>query len=160
MVKQFCRSKRQFGEAAPRKRGLAALIVVGLTLIAAAPATAMEVAISISGVRNDEGHILIALYDNDGDFLDEGKALAQRTVRSQNGIVQSRISDLPAGDYAIAVLHDENDNLKMDYRFFLPREGFGFSNNVRPRLSAPKFADAKFLLDGEVRMIAIGMQYR
>jgi len=52
---------------------------------------------------------------------------------------------VPAGEYAIALYHDENNNGKCDRNFFgIPKEGFAFSNNVKPFLSAPSFKSCKF----------------
>lgn len=53
---------------------------------------------------------------------------------------------IPYGRYAIAILHDENDDMKMNKNFFgLPREGYGFSNNVMGTLGPPSFGKSSFL---------------
>ena len=52
--------------------------------------------------------------------------------------------NVPPGNYAIALIHDENSNNKMDTSFGLPREGFGFSRNPVIRFGPPKFAEAQF----------------
>ncbi len=55
------------------------------------------------------------------------------------------ISDLPYGTYAFAVYQDLNKNKKLDVNLVgYPSEPFGFSNNVRPRFSAPSFSACKF----------------
>ncbi|MNC95537.1 hypothetical protein D3C83_126870 [compost metagenome] len=52
---------------------------------------------------------------------------------------------MASGSYAIAVLHDENENFKMDTSIIgIPKEGYGVSNNVKGRFGPPKFADARF----------------
>ena len=51
--------------------------------------------------------------------------------------------NLEPGDYAVAIYHDENGNGQLDKRLFgIPKEPYGFSNNYRPRLSAPNSATA------------------
>lgn len=55
-----------------------------------------------------------------------------------------RFEGLPSGDYAIALIHDENSNNKLDTTFGIPREGFGFSRNPVIRFGPPKFAEARF----------------
>ncbi len=53
------------------------------------------------------------------------------------------VFQVPAGRYAIAVIHDENGNHKLDRNFLgIPKEGFGFANNPRVTLSAPSFKEA------------------
>jgi uncharacterized protein (DUF2141 family) len=53
--------------------------------------------------------------------------------------------DIPDGNYTVRVLHDENNNNKLDSNFFgVPTEGFGFSNNPEVTLSFPSFSETKF----------------
>lgn len=59
------------------------------------------------------------------------------------------VVDVPrAGTYAIAVVHDENGNNKMDRALFLPKEGFGFSRNPTITTGPPRFSSASFAIDG------------
>lgn len=134
--------------------------LVGWTLTTAWPAAAMELAITITGVRSTKGHVLIALYNNEADFLDTKKVVARMILPARQGAVSDRLVDLPPRAYAVSVLHDENDNEEMDFRFFMPREGYGFSNNIVPKFRAPKFPEAKFELGHEPMSITINMHYR
>lgn len=68
--------------------------------------------------------------------------------------------NLPAGEYAVSVYHDENNNKKMDTNFFgIPKEGVGASNNARGHLGPPKYKDAKFLFNGKSQTIQIQIVY-
>ena len=40
-----------------------------------------------------------------------------------------------------------------------PKEGYGFSNNVKPRFKAPGFEEAKFPLGGRETAIQIRIRY-
>ena len=51
-------------------------------------------------------------------------------------------SGLPSGTYALALIHDENGNGKLDTMMGIPREGFGFSNNPAIRFGPPSFKSA------------------
>ena len=54
---------------------------------------------------------------------------------------------LPHGEYAITFFVDSNGNFKMDKSFLgIPKEQYGFSNNVMGRMSAPSFDQAKFTI--------------
>ena len=56
---------------------------------------------------------------------------------------------LPHGEYAIAIFVDANRNGKMDKNFLgIPKEQYGFSNNVMGRMAAPSFEQAKFEVTG------------
>ena len=60
----------------------------------------------------------------------------------------------------MAGFHDQNGNGKFDRTLIgLPEEGYMFSNNVRPFLSAPSFASAGFTVPPEGRTISIVVQY-
>jgi uncharacterized protein (DUF2141 family) len=53
------------------------------------------------------------------------------------------VEDLPPGNHGIVVLHDENENMKLDRNIFgFPKEGFGFANNPKVGLRAPPFGSA------------------
>ena len=56
---------------------------------------------------------------------------------------------LPHGEYAIAIFVDANGNGKMDKNFLgIPKEQYGFSNNVMGRMAAPSFEQARFEVTG------------
>ena len=58
-------------------------------------------------------------------------------------------ADIPPGTYALAVIHDENSNGKLDTNWLgIPTEGYGFSNDAKALLGAPSFAAASFAYDG------------
>lgn len=100
--------------------------------------------LEVSGVRNDKGHVLVALYRPEDGFS-ETKATAFRkvNVEAKSGTVVIELSGLPPGQYALAVFHDENDNNQIDTGFLgLPVEGFCFSNDARGLFGPPKFKDA------------------
>ena len=56
---------------------------------------------------------------------------------------------LPFGEYAFTLFVDFNGNKKIDKNFLgIPKEPYGFSNNVIGNMSAPTFDQAKFLISG------------
>lgn len=62
------------------------------------------------------------------------------------------------GTYAIAIVHDENGNNRLDKMLLLPREGFGFSRNPAITTGPPSFKAASFTVSGDVQQ-AIRMKY-
>ncbi|NJN52817.1 MAG: DUF2141 domain-containing protein [Gammaproteobacteria bacterium] len=64
------------------------------------------------------------------------------------GSVTFSTDALPAGEYAIRVMHDVNGNSKLDANFVgMPTEPFGFSNDAAGSFGPPKWDAAKFTLD-------------
>ena len=53
-----------------------------------------------------------------------------------------KFDGLPSGTYALALIHDENGNGKLDTVLGIPREGFGFTNNPAIRFGPPSFKSA------------------
>ena len=68
--------------------------------------------------------------------------------------------DIPPGTYALAVIHDENMNGKIDADWLgIPKEGYGFSNDVKALLGTPSFSAASFKYDGETLDLTISLNY-
>ena len=54
---------------------------------------------------------------------------------------------------AAVVLHDENENMKLDRNFLgVPKEGWGMSNNPKALAKAPEFGRARFVFDGDMTL--------
>jgi len=65
------------------------------------------------------------------------------------------------GTYAIAVVHDENGNGKLDKNFVgVPSEGYGVSNNKTYALSAPNWNESTFTLGAnESKTLQVKLRY-
>lgn len=111
--------------------------------------------IVIPNIKQD-GIIYIAVYDNTDDYNsgDESQDIMAYNIIEPvfKGAYSKKIS-LKKGVYAIKVLVDNNDNGKIDLNFFgIPKEQFGFSNNVRGILGVPKFEKASFKLSSNKKI--------
>ena len=104
----------------------------------------------IAGLHNDKGHVLCAIFSTPADFPRQAeKAVARTSAVISGGRAVCEFTNVGPGRYAISVIHDENDNGKMDTKFFgIPREGVGASNDARGRFGPPKFEDAAFQFGG------------
>ncbi|MGC1308278.1 MAG: DUF2141 domain-containing protein [Phormidesmis sp.] len=68
--------------------------------------------------------------------------------------------DLAPGTYAIAVIHDENEDGELNTGIFsIPTEGFGFSRNPIIGTSAPNFSEAAVVVFGRETSTAVEMIY-
>ncbi len=101
--------------------------------------------ITVENVKESQGKILLAVYADDRSFLSEVTYRSVHQEVSQSGVVTVEVPDLPYGNYAISLFHDENNNGKIDTNFMkIPKEPYGFSNNARGVFGPPKFRDARF----------------
>lgn len=82
----------------------------------------------------------------------------RRTVRAAAGHT-IRFENLPSGQYAVAILHDENGNDRLDRFAGIPREGIGFSRNPRFSFGPPAFSAASFALGTAAERQTIRMRY-
>jgi len=81
-------------------------------------------------------------------------------TRSRKTRARCDFEDIPPGTYALAVIHDENMNGKLDTQWLgIPTEGYGFSNDVRARFGAPSFTAASVPYDGETLDLTISLHY-
>lgn len=101
--------------------------------------------LQVDGLRSTRGHLLVCVTTQPRAFPDcIGDAHATHTSIAATAAASTRLRLPGAGSYAFAVLHDENDNGRMDKLMGLPREGFGFSRNPVIRLGPPRFAQSAF----------------
>lgn len=106
-----------------------------------------------------KGQLLVCLTTNPKAFPDCSKDKASVRMAVQAADAGDFAVHAPAtGTYAIAVVHDENSNNKMDTAIFLPKEGFGFSRNPAITVGPPSFKAASFAVTGDTRQ-SIRMKY-
>ncbi len=122
-------------------------------------ASAADLTVEVGGASSNQGQIGCALFSKADGFPLKHTDTQQvwHPIKGSQAICQFK--NLPAGVYAVAASHDENKNKKADTNAFgLPNEAWGVSNNIRPRLRAPRFEEAAFNLPaaGSFR-ISIGL---
>lgn len=106
-----------------------------------------QLTIKIQNIQKIQGEIVIGIFNTDKDFLKDGVAIKNYTIKVDRKTAKLVIDDLPAGDYAISMFHDVNSDGVCNRNFLgIPKEPYAFSNNFKPKMSAPKFQDCKFSL--------------
>ena len=109
------------------------------------PSNNPQLTIKISNIDKIQGEIKVGIFDSETHFLKIGYAIKNYSIKVQDNTATLIITDLPKGDYAVTLYHDENSDNKMNTNFIgIPKEPYGFSNNFAPKMSAPKFKDCKF----------------
>ncbi len=136
------------------RRTLAVLAI----LIAGTEAHAADLTVTITDLTSGEGSVGVSVV-NSADAWD-GKAAAvdrQRLPVSGKELTFS-FADLPPGEYAVMVMHDENGNGELDFNVLgIPSEGYGFSNNPEA-FGKPRYDAARFKLASEGGAITIRLQ--
>ena len=112
-----------------------------------------QLTIHIQNIESTKGKIIIGVFNTDKDFLKEGVAIKNYTISINKSTESIVINDLPKGEYAISLFHDENSDNECNRNFLgIPKEGYGFSNNVKPKFSAPTYEQCKFSLTSDTKL--------
>ncbi|MBS90302.1 DUF2141 domain-containing protein [Sphingobium sp.] len=123
-------------------------LLVPLLLGAAPLGQPQPLIMALEGLRSTKGQILGCVTRVPRYFPDCSDDPDKRhfAVAARGGAVT--IGNVTPGDYAIAIVHDENGNGKLDTFAGIPREGVGFSRNPVLRFGAPSFRSASFAVAG------------
>ena len=139
----------------------AAALIALATIMPAAPALAGDVVITVTDLRSTKG-VVRACMTTRADIFPKciKDPAAHRTVVPAGKTIEIRFTGVKPGDYAIALLHDENNNGKADRALGMaPKEGYGFSRDAPVKLAPPKFSDAVFKLGEGLSRFTIKMRY-
>jgi len=113
------------------------------------PSNKHALTINVYNLKNNVGAIQFTLYNKEGSIPDEHfrNYHLQLTSKIINNSSSVTFENLNEGDYSINILHDENEDGKIEKGFILPIEGIGFSNlsSINP-LNRPSFNKTKFEL--------------
>jgi uncharacterized protein (DUF2141 family) len=118
--------------------------------------------VTILNIKNSIGTVACALFDSPvgfpGDYLRSATNI--NVIKIRKAQARCDFEDIPPGTYALAVVHDENMNGKLDANWLgRPKEGYGFSNDAKSLLSAPSFSDASFEYDGQNLDLTMTLRY-
>ena len=129
-----------------------------------ATASGCTLRIRVDGLRNSTGVVGAAIFKTrDGWPENMSKTVNHWPTPIAQGAHQATavMENLPAGDYGVVAIHDENKNHKLDRNFIgFPKEGFGFANNPHVGLSEPSFDAAIVHVTCPVTEINIHIIYR
>lgn len=138
------------------------LVILGAFSLDALPAVAQESTqtLQLTNLDKKKGKLYIGWYNNETDFMKPKKAVIYKIVpvdgKEQIDIPFDKVKP---GVYAIGIFLDENENGKLDQNGLgIPKEDYGFSNNVRPLTRAANFEEAKFEVKGKSDPIVIKMK--
>ncbi|MCX6146256.1 MAG: DUF2141 domain-containing protein [Candidatus Kapabacteria bacterium] len=120
-----------------------------------------NIKIEVLGFENNNGMARILIFsENEKKAFPNKKdqALMKFIVPIVNNKVDFEFKDLPYGNYAITVHHDENNNSKLDFNWIhIPNEGLGCTNDAKGFFGPPSFDKAKVVLNQKLLNLKINM---
>lgn len=123
------------------------------TPVVAAPVKAPTVQVCrlkiwVKGIRSLRGSLFVGLYNKPSGFGSE-KAYRGVSYDITGGDMWVTFDSISKGSFAVAIIHDENNNRKLDQgEMGIPVEGYGFSNDARGLFGPPDYRLAMFYVNG------------
>lgn len=113
---------------------------------------AHELVLTVDNIQNTKGVLMVALHNTETAYKANTGTFAGKKVAVTNKTMTLSFSNLPAGDYAVKLFQDENENGLLDTNAIgIPKEGYGFSNNGGA-MGQPSFSAAKFSVDADTQI--------
>ena len=102
------------------------------------------ITVQVSNVSNSNGVVSFTLHTKE-TFM-KSEPVQTESSKIKDGIAKIIFNNVKPGEYAIIVLHDENENNRMDFeQNGMPKEAYGLSNNPMS-FGPPQYQDAKFIV--------------
>lgn len=106
--------------------------------------------ITVEGMDSTQGNLGILIFNSPKGWAEDRQAALKDISIPAQAPTQRVQVKLPAGQYAIALIHDVNVNHKLDKNWLgMPKEQWGMSNNPHATIKAPPIEKAMFTLDGD-----------
>ncbi|MEQ8471883.1 MAG: DUF2141 domain-containing protein [Marinoscillum sp.] len=106
-----------------------------------------QLTLEVKEIKELKGTLRIAVYDSEATHLDEETIAFYKEVPvTETGSMTIEL-DLPDGTYSIAIYHDLNNDKKLNTNLVgIPKEPYGFSNNVMGTFGPPSFEAARVMI--------------
>lgn len=113
-----------------------------------------SLSVRVEGIASSEGTLEVALYDQKKFFLKMQGIYQAKRVPAREGATEFKLQDLPSGEYALAIYHDENGNGELDTNWIgIPKEPLGFSNARLKTFGPPRFEECLIRLRSDTRLL-------
>lgn len=129
------------------------LLGLALLVISAQKPRLVKITVRLMDVRAAKGGVVhVGLHAAPGIGFPGPSRLANQDTRPTTSET-ILVFDAEPGAYAVAVHHDANSNGKVDSNFLgIPKEGYGVSNDPRPRFRAPRFSEARVVVSRDTTL--------
>ena len=118
-----------------------------------------ELKVTVENIKR-EGVLYMAVYDDKDVFESDRGDNSEQRPGIVGGLIMAveagrteGVIELREGTYAIGFYIDKNQNEKIDTNFLgIPKEQFGFSNDVMGKFGPPSFEAASFVHKDETEL--------
>src|SRR5688572_4699471 len=135
------------------------LLLCAFAAISACALAQTKLQVTVTNIKGQKGNIIVGIFDSDENFLK--KPIDGKMEKATGDSITVVFENLKPGKYAVSVLHDANKNKDLDRnKLGIPKEGFGFSNNVLGAMGPPSFNRAQIDLSSEQKDLDIGIKMK
>ena len=139
------------------------LLILGILLVSifnSEPQTGYEIELLVNGAKSNNGVIRVVIFNNKDGFPEEPKkAIKALSLPVSNLSAKVIVENLPSGNYAISVFHDEDSDGKIrKNNFGLPLDSYGFSNNPTLVFGPPSFSKSTVQLKNSTVKVEIKLR--
>ena len=122
-----------------------------------AAAAAADLTLIIENVPNDEGVIGVIVCSEEKYLNETCEHVAGEPAKT--GEMKVVFEGVAPGQWGALVQHDENENGKLDFKWWgPPAEAYGASRNPPPRMGPPRWRDVVFTMGEEDKTITITLK--
>jgi uncharacterized protein (DUF2141 family) len=140
------------------KTAMKFFLLMVLSCVAFVSYSQSKIEVTVKNIKGQKGSIRIGLFANETDFLK--KVAEGKVVKADANEITVVFENLKAGEYAVSVIHDENDNGELDTNAIgMPTEGFAFGNNAMGMFGPPSFDKAKVSVSNSPIVQVIELKY-
>lgn len=133
------------------KKTATLIAILFMSMVANAQSEKGTLTFYVDNFADNSGQAVVNLYNKQSGLPE--KPLKQSSCKIVNGKATVTFEDLPYGDYAAILFHDENSNMTIDHKLFGP-EPLGFSNGSKMSLEYKKLMFT-FSMEKSVQNISI-----
>ncbi|MCH4822823.1 DUF2141 domain-containing protein [Gramella lutea] len=133
---------------------IAVLVAILLgSLVQAQTEETGSITATVPNVSGTEGNVRFGLYSAETFMKSAPEFSVDAEIKDGKAI--ANFESVPAGTYAVLVMHDKNGNGKMDFDANgMPQESYGSSGNTMP-YGPPVWEESKFEFSGEKKELEI-----
>lgn len=124
-----------------KKLGLIIVFALATIALRAQENKGVTVKVTIENILSDEGKVIGSLHTSE-TFM-KGPGIINTEVNAVKGEVTLVFKDVEPGTFALMLMHDENENNRMDFEpNGMPKESYATSGDIS--YGPPSFENAKF----------------
>lgn len=134
----------------------ATLFMMTTTLLFSLTIKANNLTINVNDITLIEGVLIVEVMDKTFYQNDVGEGVIVNKILVSKNTHSITIDSLPAGEYAVLVYQDINNNDELDFSFFSgPEEPTGASNNPKSSFGPPSWGKVMLVKTKEDKLVEI-----